>query len=230
MSSDTPVSLVPERGTIISDVEQLAMQAHEFICRDRPTTSEISTEWVTLCRKMKRRLEQLRQTVDEVPAELWDIVLAGKEGAGLGIPPGIWRVYEARRHAKVLERIAQIKATIAGLPPPGHGLYIIDADGWISWEGAPRGCRVKGEIEYPLAREMAHNARRTLGDLLRVIGVISTDTNNYFQAQHRLNVKLANRQAPFHFRVREGVAEVVAGAYTPRQRAASDARGRRRKQ
>src|SRR5262245_55868244 len=108
--SNTPLAPVPACDTIIADVEQLAVQAHAFIGRSKPPPGAIASEWVPLSRTLNRRLEQLRHWIDEVPAELLDIVLAGPEGAGHGLHrfPVAFRDYEAKRHAKVLELLANI--------------------------------------------------------------------------------------------------------------------------
>jgi hypothetical protein len=120
--SGTPIAPVPDLDTIIADVERLVNEAHDFISRGKPPPGAIASEWVPLARKLERRLEHLGHALDEVPAVLWDIVQAGPEGAGDGLHqfPVAWRDYEAKRHAKVLDRLAQIKSTIAGLPktPP----------------------------------------------------------------------------------------------------------------
>ncbi|HYT94869.1 MAG TPA: hypothetical protein VEL76_39495 [Gemmataceae bacterium] len=120
MSAETPIAPVLDLDTIVADVEQLTIQAHDFIARDKPTYRQIASEWVPTCTKLKRRLQQLRHWIDEVPAELWDIMLAGRDGGGLGgqLPLDVWREYEAKRHAKVLEMLANIKSTLAGSPKP----------------------------------------------------------------------------------------------------------------
>jgi hypothetical protein len=119
MSSDTPIAPVPGLDTILADVEQLAKEAHTFIARDKPTHRQIASEWVPICTKLKRRLQQLGHWIDEVPAELREIVLAGRDGGGLSgtLPPGVWREHEAKRHAKILEQLANIKSTLATVPP-----------------------------------------------------------------------------------------------------------------
>src|SRR4051812_14292630 len=101
MSGNTPIGPVPDPDTILGDVEQLAKEAHTFIALDKPTHREIASEWVPICAKLKRRLQQLGHWIDDVPAELWEIVLAGRDGSGLGgqIQPDVWREYEAKRHA-----------------------------------------------------------------------------------------------------------------------------------
>lgn len=114
MSSETPIALVPGLDTILADVEQLAKEAHTFITCDKQTHRQVASEWVPLCTKLKRRLRNLQQFVDEVPPVLWDIVFAGRDGGGLGgqMQPEMWREYEAQRHANVLEQIANIKSAI----------------------------------------------------------------------------------------------------------------------
>lgn len=122
MSANTPLAPVPDLDTIVSDVEHLARQAHEFISRGKPPPGAIASEWVPLYRQLKRRLEQLGRAIDEVPAELWDIVQAGPEGAGHGLHlfPVRWQTHEAARHTEVMQRLVEIRSTIAGLPktPP----------------------------------------------------------------------------------------------------------------
>lgn len=117
--SGTPIAPVSDRDTIVADVEQLAKETHEFIVRGE-STHGVSTEWVTLCTKLKRRLRQLQQFVDEVPPTLWDILFAGRDGGGLGgqMQPEVWREYEAQRHTFVLEQLANIKRAFARTQPP----------------------------------------------------------------------------------------------------------------
>jgi hypothetical protein len=101
--------------------------------------------------------------------------------------------------------------------------YCLEEDR-LTWLGNDRGCRVSGELERAIVREMAQTDARPLNDVRKAVELGMLDDNGYFVAQIRLNRKLAEHSAPFHFHVREGILEVVPRPYRPRRTSSTDGR------
>jgi hypothetical protein len=104
-----------------------------------------------------------------------------------------------------------------------HGIYRLDGDR-VTWPGNDLGCPVTGDLEKAIVREMSQTDKRPLADVLKAPELSMLEDNGYYQAQLRLNRKLSDHGAPFHFHVRERVIEVVRTPYSPRQSPPSDGR------
>src|SRR5262249_43958693 len=90
-------------------------------------------------------------------------------------------------------------------------LYLLGEGGKLTWPGNSENCVIKGDSETAIVRAMQSGRGRPLNEVLDEAGLSTSGEAAYFQAQWRLNRKLASRGAPFHFRVREGVLELVPG-------------------
>jgi hypothetical protein len=109
-------------------------------------------------------------------------------------------------------------------PPAGHNLYNFDDDSArLTWPGAATGLYLRGGMERALVREMAHAAQRALD---KVTAALDTDDSAYFTLQNRVNNKLRDSGAPFHFASQGKIVRVVPEVFQPRRSKPAD--GRRR--
>jgi len=104
-----------------------------------------------------------------------------------------------------------------------HGIYRLDGDR-LTWPGNNLGCDVSGPLAKAILQEMAQASARPLDEVRKAAAFALVDDNAFYAAQRRLNLKLLDHAAPFHFEVGKGILEVVRAPYTPRPVSPKDGR------